>query len=1548
MVTRDHPASEDSRAHPASGRWPVRILRGLARGIAGILVLVIVLAAAAILIVNLPRGRRFAVRELNTRLETLFKGHVVVQNVGRLGLDGVDGLDAQVLAPDGTVVLVARGASARIGPVALLRSLLGHDSELRIDVFDIDVRSLEVNLDTDSAGVLKVQRAFDPAQPAAATPSAQSRPVLLEFPSVTLRHAWVHGRMRGAPPIDADVVAMHASIRVPPGGLAIDVPRLDLRTRGMPRGADARARIEAHLAMPSKTGADLEADGAFDGDLGGIPTRAHVSLDGDRLEAVLNVPEVSADRIRARVPELTLQRAASAHVEAHGPLGALAVTAHLATGRSRVDAKGHVTVTGARSASLRVDATHIDLGAFSRTASASDLAGSLDIRARAGADGLFAGDYVVAVAPGVVGHQSVPAATLRGSFQQTNRGVRGDAASSVVAFPRDLGIAGHAALQASATLSLADPPSLEASARVVLEDLDRPGLHVDTANVAARASGSLLDPQLSATLEATTLRIGGRAFGQASASMAGTPSRANVAACLVGDGDTASVQARATIDAAGSLRVQGAEIDLRRGPRALHAHIDRAAVGAGAVDIEGALIEGIGAPTRATVRWRRGTLVVQSDSNGVDLGTLGYLLGSEKILRTGRVSYVIDFTARPNGLSGTAVVDLDNACFWHVDGLTGHVDVQMQSRAVSGAVQLRAAGIGSIHVDPMHVRLASEEPLAQASWRRASGEVTLSGDVDLAKLIELLPSSTDPLASASGRLTFSGQVMRKSASDAIPEVTLSLRTSGLRFETRGAPDVSNGRTVLVAAPKTAESGVDIAMDLKANGPAKSAKIAVNLLDAQGTLLSVSAMSTAIPYAELTSSSTAFAERMLRVPFEARVAMAARSLDRLPDMLRVDGATGTVDLSMSIQGTALAPDVTVRSGVHSLRLVGSKSSAPVEAELTGHYDGVAADANVHVRNATAAGASEELLRATAHVNARIAEIIAHGTVNWDASASAKLSDFPLAMVPPLSDRRVHGTANGEIELTGLHRDARAKLYLDVTDLRVAKQRYGRMHLASQFDGRVAAADMHFDQGVGAADAKANMALKWGAQLVPSPDPSGSTHGSLTAKNFRVGFLAPFIQSAADALDGNLDAVAQVDLQPGEKPQMSGTASLRDGVVGLASLGQELHAVTAHVVFTPGGIVRLQDASASATAGKVTAVGVARLDGTALVGAEVDLQILKRDAMPLDVEGSNLGSVYGKLVVKMSTSADRLATTVSVDVPSLNVRLPEASTHSVVELGEAPHHDHIGTYAAPGRFVTLPMDGHQVVQASGNAPSGSTLTVNIHIGDAQIARGTDVRADLTGTLVAKVATKTTMTGAVTIRSGKLDVQGKSFEIEPGGSVTFTSDPANPEIKVTAGWTAEDGTRVLADYVGPLKTGKVTLRSDPARPQNDILALIAFGTADGSEATPYQPTPTDPGMRAGTTVGGLATAGLSKGLDKLTGLDLTAKIDTSQPNPRPEVEVQIARNISLELSVVLGTPPPGTNEDTTYATVDWKFYKHWSLETTFGNAGSSIADVIWRRRY
>ena len=498
-------------------------------------------------------------------------------------------------------------------------------------------------------------------------------------------------------------------------------------------------------------------------------------------------------------------------------------------------------------------------------------------------------------------------------------------------------------------------------------------------------------------------------------------------------------------------------------------------------------------------------------------------------------------------------------------------------------------------------------------------------------------------------------------------------------------------------------------------------------------------------------------------------------------------------------------------------------------------------------------------------------------------------------------------SGKAQIDGLHRDARAKVDLDVSDLRVGRKPYGKLRLVGDFDGHEARADVRVDQGTSYAEAKADTSLSWRASLAPLLEPSGATHASFVAKKFQIGFVAPFVQSAADTLDGVVDADARVNLNPGRKPEMSGAIVLADGILGLAAIGQELHAVKARVTFSPDGIVRLEDASAAGTTGKVTAVGVARLDGTALVGAEVDVDIPKRDALPVDVEGTDLGSVYGKLAVKMNASADRSLTTNRcgrslasrslagrLDAFGAGARRP-ARTRLCRDVRRA------GSFRALAPRRPFDRAGRER-RRRGARREGPPR----HRGDRARhghPRGADRGPRGEG------RRKDDCHGADPHRRRQARRAGKELRGRVRDGHVHVGIPSNPGIKVTAGWTADDGTRVFADYVGPLKTGKVTLRSEPARPVNEIVALIAFGSADGSEATPYAPAPQDTATQAGTTVGGLAATGLNQGLDKLTGLDITAKVDTSQANPRPEVEVQIARNLSLELSVVLGTPPPGT---------------------------------------
>ena len=54
------------------------------------------------------------------------------------------------------------------------------------------------------------------------------------------------------------------------------------------------------------------------------------------------------------------------------------------------------------------------------------------------------------------------------------------------------------------------------------------------------------------------------------------------------------------------------------------------------------------------------------------------------------------------------------------------------------------------------------------------------------------------------------------------------------------------------------------------------------------------------------------------------------------------------------------------------------------------------------------------------------------------------------------------------------------------------------------------------------------------------------------------------------------------------------------------------------------------------------------------------------------------------------------------------------------------------------------------------------------------------------------------------------------------------------------------------------------------------------------------------------------------------------------------------TLQVGYIVGNPSPGTNPDKTLVTVDWRFKRNWSLDATFGNAGSSIMDMVWQYRY
>ncbi len=433
-----------------------------------------------------------------------------------------------------------------------------------------------------------------------------------------------------------------------------------------------------------------------------------------------------------------------------------------------------------------------------------------------------------------------------------------------------------------------------------------------------------------------------------------------------------------------------------------------------------------------------------------------------------------------------------------------------------------------------------------------------------------------------------------------------------------------------------------------------------------------------------------------------------------------------------------------------------------------------------------------------------------------------------------------------------------------------------------------------------------------------------------------------------VDGRMDADVRRDVVPGDggavKTTPEGTMALREGTFELASFGGEFHDVAGKIAFLPDGVVRLEDFLARGLTGTVRAAATARLDGLSFAGVRATVAVPAKDPLPLVFDGAQMGMLDGSFDVSLGRDAETHAFDLSVAVPSAHLQLPAGrASVDVQPLGDVAG-VRVGRRDETDGFVDVPLDNSREALAAAVGPR-TPIQIAVQLGDVRVSRGTDLDVQLEGRPTVVMAGTTRVSGQIRMPRGTIDVEGKPFAIERG-TVTFVGDDAsNPQVLLTASWEAPDGTHVYADFIGPLKTGRVKLRSEPSKTQSEILALILFGTEDQTGSSGSAPPQVSPMAAA---AGGAATQPLNRALDSL-GLagGVSTRIDTSQISPRPEVEVQIARDISIQVAWVLGGTTPGSS-DATQVTLNWRFLRQWSLATTVGNAGTSILDVVWRHRY
>jgi translocation and assembly module TamB len=557
---------------------------------------------------------------------------------------------------------------------------------------------------------------------------------------------------------------------------------------------------------------------------------------------------------------------------------------------------------------------------------------------------------------------------------------------------------------------------------------------------------------------------------------------------------------------------------------------------------------------------------------------------------------------------------------------------------------------------------------------------------------------------------------------------------------------------------------------------------------------------------------------------------------------------------------------------------------------------------------------------------------------------------LASVPVLSENVVGGFAGGVLTFRGLNRDPEIEAQIDSTNLTLDTATFPTAMAELRVAKGRAVLSAKLDQQVGGATATASGSVKWGSPFLPEIDKKAPLDFYVEARDLRAATLYPlFLRKVFSHFDGRLNGTMHAR-QAGEGGEggdtVEGVFDLQDGSLLVPEIGQEFRRGSAHIAVTERGHVEVSNVAASGVTGRLTAAGKMELKGLAFESAEGEVRIAQKEAVPLTVEGVSLGDAWGTLMLH-AKMADEHTVKLDVDVPTFHADIPQSSSRDVQALADNPEIA-VGIRHSDAALAPVLLAAPVEERAEG----ALAWQAKFYLGqDAILKLGSMMQLTLGGAPVVTLTDRARVAGEVELRSGSVEVFGRRFEIEHGKAEFAGDDPSNPNVTVTARWEAPDGTRIYADYVGPLRTGLLSLRSEPARSQSEVLATLLYGTGDDTVAAPgatirQEANRTD---TAGQLIaGGAVSTSVNRVLASVTPLDITTRVTSDAQSPTPEVAFRVSPRVSAMLSYRTRTPTLNEKPDRVLVTLDWRFRRNWSLATTIGNLGGSVLDLIWRYRY
>ncbi|HYP90081.1 MAG TPA: translocation/assembly module TamB domain-containing protein [Polyangiaceae bacterium] len=913
---------------------------------------------------------------------------------------------------------------------------------------------------------------------------------------------------------------------------------------------------------------------------------------------------------------------------------------------------------------------------------------------------------------------------------------------------------------------------------------------------------------------------------------------------------------------------------------------------------------------------------------------------------SGRAHADLDYSASSQRLE-LFVADLDLPRLSHVLGVKlpierGNVNLDAcvtktaasKNYALDATARADLGKLGAVALKATQLELPNEAPtLARLGALR--GQLHASGKLELEELSPLLTSAGLPIERTTGHVRFEAAALNRADNEQGLELSAQLDTNGLRVvQARQTPAELETVADAIEVQPLALEGIDVHVSVHSAVRSGEVVGTVLLRDPGGTLAEVQAEA---QLGGLGPSALTDTAALARVPLKATLQVPTRRLGSLPPLIRPAALRGRLALDASLEGNVTEPRLQARATLQGVRAAGSKEAVDTTVDVGYSLDG--GKLRLEAKTPTAPRTVAEVT-ATWRGDLRRAGELGAGTSGITASADAKLSDFPLGVVPQLMDRQIIGQLSGELKLNDWGKDARLAASFSSTSLSLGKMPIARFEATAQNEADKLLANVKLNVGSGSSEASLDAGATWGAAPLPKLQHRGAA--KLVTRAFKVESLNPLLTAYVSELGGVLDAETELVVTP-TSTRLSGRAKLTQGVVQLPAVGQRFSDITARIS-VENDQFKLEELQARGTTGRLSVKGAARLDGFELRGADAHVTIKEHESVPLTIEGAAIGDAWGTIDAKF-VSPPQGEKTLDVSVPDFHVTTPDTGGSSLQSL-EADKEIRVGVRRADGKFVALPV---QPLEASG--PSEKTeavsqpLRIRVKLGNnVKVERGRTASVTLTGQLSILVASETDVDGRIEVRGGKLDVQGKTFDIERGVITFEGNDPANPTITATARWDAP-GYTVYAEYLGDVQNGRIKLHSEPPLTDSEIASLLLFGSPDGS---PGSSGSSNNAALAVSVAGDTAAKGLNQVLDDFTNLDVSARIDTTTGSARPELVFQVSPRVSAKVTRAVGVPNYGESPDRTFLTLELRLKRSWALSALFGDRGASALDLIWRRRY